>query len=190
MASVPNDPSPGIEAKHAIGTGVRSRTQNQEPLSFGDNNDDGNPKTARELDTNGRHCQPSARRSGKWHTPAWRAASGHTTSGNRRVADNSRCLIGAGQQTRSARMARPALWFTKHAPALAHDGGENACSKPAAAYVVTASDLDQAPMSELQLGQVQTGRVAPARRAAAYVCIAAGPLHVLLEAVLLVRVAH
>ena len=87
-------------------------------------------------------------------------------------------------------MARSALWFTKHAPALAHDGGENACSKQAAAYVVTASDLDQAPMSELQLDQIQTCRVASARRAAAYVCIAAGSLHVLLEAVLLVRVAH
>jgi hypothetical protein len=43
---------PGIEANYAIGTGVRGRTQNWEPLSSRYNNDAGNQEAARKLDTN------------------------------------------------------------------------------------------------------------------------------------------
>lgn len=68
-------------------------------------------------------------------------------------------------------------------------GEEDENCKPELAELVTASALDAAQVSLLQLGSIQTRRVAPIRRLAQHVCAAASPLHVLLASLLLVFVS-
>jgi len=66
---------------------------------------------------------------------------------------------------------------------------QDARSKPAEAELVTATALDAAGVPLLQFSQIQAGRSALDRWPAEHVCSAAGSLHVLLAAILLVCVA-
>lgn len=66
-------------------------------------------------------------------------------------------------------------------------GEENEHGTSELAELAAASTLDATQMPALRLGPIQAGRVAFLRRTAQYVCAATGSLHVLLEAVLLVR---
>lgn len=61
--------------------------------------------------------------------------------------------------------------------------------KPALARMDAACTRDAAKMSALQFGQIQTGGATFIRRLAEYVCATSDSLHVLLAALLLVRIA-
>ena len=86
-------PSPGIEANHAIGTGVRSRTQDREPLSLSHYRDAGNQKAARQLDANRRHRQQSACRSSEGPVRTWRPARGRSASGRWHACDYTLLIV-------------------------------------------------------------------------------------------------